>query len=118
MKWKKRLPAYWVVRIRKYILVLFCLLFIACQKTITEEEAIGITHDFINNEVRFFVNDNETNPVVEQAKITLLKTEKADDVYMIYINVQSNHTGEIKQSDLVVSIDAIDGNILNMQKFQ
>jgi hypothetical protein len=98
-------------------LILIPLLLYGC-KQISEQDAIAITQQFVNTNVKFYVNEGEVAPVVEEAKITILNTIKQDGNWNVFLNIMSNHTGEVKQSNLLVIVDAKNGNVLDMRKLE
>ncbi|MBR9699454.1 hypothetical protein GOV09_03305 [Candidatus Woesearchaeota archaeon] len=94
------------------------LLIVACKEEISREQAISITQKFVDGQVKFYVNEDNGTPIVQKASIAVLNTEKVKGVWNVFMHIQSNQTGELKQSDVVVKLDAKTGNVLNMQKFE
>jgi hypothetical protein len=97
------------------LLILTIFLLTSC-KSISREEAIEITQAFVNEHVRFYVADNEAVPEVQRASITVLEVNKEDNNWNVFLHVESNQTGELKQADLFVIIDAKEGNVINWSK--
>jgi uncharacterized protein YcfL len=98
------------------LLVLLALISLVGCSSISEEEAIAITKDFVNKEVKFYVNQDDGSPVVNTADITLLDTQKQKGEWKIFLHISSNATGELKQSDVMVVLDAKSGEIKNLQR--
>ena len=100
-------------------LFLFSVLIVSCR-SITEEEAIRITQDLVNERFKFFVSQDEETPTVNKADITITNIERKDfwvsnkkyDAYHVYLKVKSNQTGEVKQANLVVIVDSKKGEVL------
>ena len=97
------------------LLILLPIIAAGCRQ-ISEEEAISITRDFIHERVKFYVNEGETAPVVEEADLTVLNIFKKDGNWNIFMNIESNQTGEVKQSALIVIVDSKEGNVIDMRK--
>lgn len=98
-------------------ILLTSILLTACSQT-TEEEAIRITRDFVNENVKFYVNEDEETPIVQRAMITIMNTEKINDNWNIYLNIKSNHTGELKQTNQVITVDGKNGEVIGMKKIE
>lgn len=95
--------------------MLACLILTSCQQ-IGKEQAIGITKGFVDKEVKFYVNTNNESSTLSHADITILSAEKKDNNWNIYLNVKSNETGQIKQSNLLIIINAKTGQIADVKK--
>ena len=110
---------------RKIILfvALIVILLTACS-SITKEQAIEITQGFVNKNVKFYVNENETAPVANRVSIRIDDIKKLDYTaegknipsWNVFLNAKSNQTGEIKQTNLLIIIDARNGEILTWGK--
>ena len=95
----------------------------ACT-SISQEEAIEITQDFVNNNVKFYVNENETAPVTNRVSIRIDDIKKLDYTnegknipsWNVFLNAKSNQTGEVKQTNLLVVINAKNGEIITWGK--
>jgi len=108
-----------------FIMLISCM--IGCQsKSISEQEAISITQDFVNNHVKFYVDDEQNN-TVDKASIQLLNIARKDyldpenkkfDSWYVFLRITSNETGEEKKGDMLLVINAKDGAILNWGKVQ
>jgi len=95
----------------KLIFIVFLVGLLGCQ-TITEEEAIIITQDFVNQEVKFYVNEEDNATVVNRASIEIQLVKKVDNNYQIYLAIKSNQTGEEKKSNLIVVVDGKEGVVI------
>jgi hypothetical protein len=104
----------------KKALLILCLIlisvFLCACKQISQEEAVIITQNFVNGQVKFYVNEGEEAPVVQKADISLVNVYKQDNNWNVLLNIKSNHTGDLKQSNLLVVVDAKSGNVLDMKK--
>jgi len=98
------------------VLCLLSLSLIACAKEISQEEAVSITQNFVNSQVKFFVNEENSSEVMEQASISVLNTVKTKGVWSIYLHVEANQTGESKKANMMIKVDAKDGKILSIDK--
>ena len=104
-------------------LLLITLLITACD-SVSKEEAIEITQEFVNSNVKFYVNQNETAPTVNRAAIRIDDIKKLDYTaegknipsWNVFLNVKSNQTGELKQTDLLIIINAKNGEIITWGK--
>lgn len=99
------------------LLFLVVLLLSSCQ-TISREEAIKITQDFVNQQVKFYVNQDNSTPVVEKASITIINTEKKQGNWLVYLFIQSDQTGSIKKSSVVVTVNSKNGEVLGINKLE
>jgi hypothetical protein len=96
------------------VLIFSTILFSAC-KTLSREEAIAITQDFVDKQVKFYVNEANQTPTIDKASITVLTTQKKGSNWEIYLNIKSNQTGELKQKNVLVLVDARSGQIKGMR---
>lgn len=93
-----------LVKLVALVIAVSIVLLSSCR-SISREEAITITQDFVNSKVRFYVNENNQTPVIQRADISIVKTEKIDGNWYITVHVKSNQTGEIKQAVLNFVVD-------------
>jgi len=99
------------------LLLLIPILLLTACGNISEEEAIEITQEFVNSQVKFFVSQDLDSPVVNRAAIAVLHSEKIDGNWNILLNIKSNYTGELKQADMRVVIDK-KGNIIKATRIE
>ena len=82
-----------------------------CKNEITQQEALSIAQDFVNQNVKFYTAEDERANVLQKASITVLGVYKNNDEWNIRVHITSNATGEVKKSGLVVVVDAKTGQI-------
>ena len=100
-----------------YLLVLSCLIIAGCQ-SVSQQEAITITQDFVNDRVKFYVNEDEEGGVVQRASINIDNVEKLNNIWNVYLSVLSNQTGEIKSTQILVLVDAKTGEVKGMENIK
>lgn len=98
-------------------LIIISTLLLGC-KSVSQEEAIQITQDFVNKQVKFYVSEDNETPIVSRASITILNTVKQNDEWQVYLNIKSDLDNETKQSNLLVTVDAKKGEVKEMLKIQ
>ncbi|RMF54988.1 hypothetical protein D6745_03580 [Candidatus Woesearchaeota archaeon] len=98
----------------KIILLLFFLLLFtlaSCGKSISREQAIQITQNFVNQNVKFHVGNNTVN----KASINILSVLNKNKKWHLLLNVSSTQTGDKKSRLLSVSIDQRTGEIVDFK---
>jgi len=103
---------------KKIILILLILTTLLGCKSVTKEEAIAVTQDFVNSHVRVFVNEEENTQVVSEAKINILATDKVKNDWYLAINIQSNDTGTVKQTNLFFIVDGKSAEVKDWGKLK
>lgn len=111
-------------KVKFAIMISIVLLALTSCRQITEEEAIKITRDFVNTRVKFYVNEDNATPTVKKASITVADALKTEFLYdgrkiqswEVYLNVKSEQSGELKQTNLLVIVDARKGDVLKWRK--
>ncbi len=104
------------------ISILVILFLSACSRELSQEDAIIITQDFVNGQVKFFVQANETNAnqtnatVLDRAAIAITDVQKSGKYWQVAITINSNQTGKLKTADLVFLIDSKSGEIAKWGK--
>ena len=112
------------IKIILSICLLSLIFALAACKEVTSDEAVEITKDFVNSQVKFFVDSGDSMPTVNRAQITIEDIKKLEykvggkniPSWNIFLNIKSNQTGELKQANLLVIVDAKKGEILNWGK--
>ena len=87
------------------IITILSLLILNGCKTISEEEAVQITQKFVNENVKFYVNEDNNSDVVNRASIAITRTAKVNDVWNIFLTISSNETGIVKKNNIVKEED-------------
>ncbi|MFC1704906.1 hypothetical protein ACFLZ6_01090 [Nanoarchaeota archaeon] len=95
------------------MLVLMCVsLMHGCSKdVIDEQEAVLIAQDFVNQNVKFYSEQENDATTIQQASINIIDIQKIHGEWNIKLYVQSDVGGEIKKSGLIVIVDAKTGEI-------
>src|SRR3989338_3713725 len=103
-----------IKKISAYTLLIFVLAVAisGCASEINDKEALVIAQQFVNDNVKFYVNQNHTQTedieVVEKASIDIVKIAKNQNTHTwdISVIVSSNATGELKKVGMVIPVDA------------
>lgn len=102
----------------RWLLILFLvLLLVGCQRELSEEQAIAKMQEFVDANVRFYVEEGEEVTNAETASIQIVKTEKIEGSYNFILAVESDITGETKKKGLLVAMDAKTGEVVDFKDF-
>lgn len=94
------------------LLVSSALLLAGCGSEISREQAILSAQSFVDERVKFYVDDPLTNrTVVQRASIKLIDATLFRGEWSIVMNVTSNATGQDKGSGMIVVVDAKSGEV-------
>jgi hypothetical protein len=99
-------------------LMLTLIFLVGCNTGINRDKAISITQDFVNNKVKFYVNEKNESSGVEKASINVVDTIKKDKVWEVYLNIKSNQTGILKESNVLITINAQTGQVLDLKNLK
>jgi hypothetical protein len=99
------------------MLITSSIILVSCSK-ITQEDALKITQDFVDNQVKFYVNTDKNISAVQEASITVIDIQKNKNNWNVLLNIKSNQTGELKQSNMIVIIDGNSGKIIEVKNIK
>lgn len=103
------------MKINKVLVFMFVILVLSlisgCKKDIAEGEALAIAQRFVNDNVKFYTANESDTDVVQRASITIVDVRKINDEWAVRLYVNSNATGEVKKTGLVVVVDAKTGEV-------
>ncbi|MFH1133628.1 MAG: hypothetical protein V1735_03995 [Nanoarchaeota archaeon] len=99
---------------RVFPLVLVLLVVMAGCRSVSREEALGIAQDFVNTKVKFFTTDNQSVNPIQEAKISIIHTERRPQDWLIILDVESPQTN--KTNRLYLTIDARNSSITSFGK--
>ena len=78
---------------------------------ISEEAAIAIAKQFVDDQVKFYIKEEQTGNVVGRALIKIVDTQKKEGEWIIELHVVSDLKGTIKTAGLIIAIDSETGKI-------
>jgi len=99
------------------LFLLFSLVFLGCNRGVSEHKAQYLAKEFLRENVKFYVSENETPTTVSETDIILLQKERIGKEWYFYFSVQSNETGTIKKKGVTVKVDAKTGTVLSLDTF-
>ena len=100
---------------RVSFLILVLVLVIGCAKEISQEEAIVSAQSFVNNYVKFYVEEEGKaviNSTVNRASITVVGVENYEGLWNVELIISSNATGQLKKTGMIVPVDAKSGMVV------
>ena len=99
----------------RYLGVIFMIvLLFGCQQKITQEQALKSAQDFVNENVKFYSRDDidyKNVSYLQKVSIKVVEIYEEGDDYMVQLYIESNKTGELKKSGLVVAVDSRTGEV-------
>lgn len=97
-------------------IVLSTLLLISCKKKITQDQAVKIAIDFVNERVKFTTEVEDEKIIVNRANNTIKNVYQDNNVWFVDIYVESTVEEETKKAYFIVEIDATTGKVKDLQQ--
>jgi hypothetical protein len=73
-----------------------------------------IAQDFVSSQVKPYVNQENSSAIVKKADSLILKTQRIDNNWNVYIEIRTNETGIVKKGELQVIVDGNNGKIVKV----
>jgi len=110
-----------IVMKRLILLLLVIVLICGCSREISEDAAVSVAKEFVDEKVTFYTKDNVTTEeeeeeeginLVEKFSIKVVDVRKVEGEYQVLFYVESNGEGEIKKKGFIVVVDSEKGVVI------
>lgn len=76
-----------------------------CSSSISQQQAEGIAHGFIEQNVKFFTKGDNATSLVDEVNVPTATSYKEGDVWVVVVHVSSMVDGVEKKNDLIMKVD-------------
>ncbi|MBU0758435.1 MAG: PepSY domain-containing protein [Nanoarchaeota archaeon] len=99
-------------------LIALAIVFASCtsKNKISQDEAIKIAIDFVEQRVKFTTTGDDGRTILSQASNTIKNAQLSEGNWYIDIYVESEVGEEIKKGSFTVTIDAETGRVLDLKQ--